>query len=155
MHYLFTTYKEVQLSKGCDAFLEMLLLCIRRGNCQVCKFYKEVQDLWQNLNILIRTKLSIHIDLSDSRKLLGYEEYDTHYIIHTKYNFKINKYSPPPKEMENKFQEQKTRLINQTKTKVNKNGKCGKIYFKIFLNINMYQKICSICFFTLCPYKKL
>ena len=40
---------------------------------------KAVQDLWQNLNRQIRTKFSIHINLCNFRKILGYEDYDTHF----------------------------------------------------------------------------
>ena len=67
---------------------------------------KEVLDLWQHLNRWIRTKLSMHIDLCNSRKILGYEDYDTHfwplnfilisvrsYIFwYARYKFKINIY---------------------------------------------------------------
>ena len=95
---------------------------------------KEVQDLWQNLNSWIRNKLSIHIDLLDSRKILGYEDYDTHfwplnfiltnvrnYIFWcSKYNFKINIYFLQ-KRLESKFKEQKTlAIINQTEIRFNK-----------------------------------
>ena len=68
---------------------------------------KEVQDLWQNLNSWIRNKLSIHIDFLDSRKILGYEDYDTHFW--------------PQKRLESKFKEQKTlAIINQTEIRFNK-----------------------------------
>ena len=95
---------------------------------------KEVQNLWQNLNSWIRNKLSIDIDFLDSRKILGYEDYDTHfwplnfiltnvrnYIFWcSKYNFKINIYFLQ-KRLENKFKEQKTlAIINQTEIKFNK-----------------------------------
>ena len=95
---------------------------------------KEVQELWQDLKRWIRNKLSIHIELCISRKLLGYEEYDEMYwplnfilIIVRKYifwcaskSFKLNFYFLQ-NMLENKFKEHKTiAAINQTESKFNK-----------------------------------
>ena len=95
---------------------------------------KQVHELWQDLKRWISNKLSIHIELSISRKLLGYEEYDAMYwplnfilIITRNYifwcagkNFKLNVYFLQNK-LENKFKEQKTiAAINQTESKFNK-----------------------------------
>ena len=48
---------------------------------------KEVQDLRQNLNSWIRNKLSIHIDLFDSRKILGYEDSDYTFLATKFYTY--------------------------------------------------------------------
>ena len=80
----------------------------------------------------------------DSRKILCYEEYDTHFwslnfqliIVRNyifwcaKYNFKID-INFLPKKLENEFKEQKTlAVINQTETKFSENWEVWQNLFE-------------------------
>ena len=106
---------------------------------KVCKEYPEttvhlflhcpqVTSLWNNMVQWIKNRLLIQIELTDSRKILGYEHYDQHFwplnfllLISRQYIFLCAKNNCKPnfyflqKKCEHKFNEQKClSVLNQT-----------------------------------------